>query len=103
MDNCREGFIDGLKQAGFEKGKNLTIEYKNAQADGGLNNQIASALAGTNPDLICAIATPMAQACYKAAGKANIPVIYCLLYTSSRSSTFASRDLLSNTQILLVT
>lgn len=76
LDNCREGFIDGLKQAGFEEGKNLTIEYKNAQADGGLNNQIASALAGTNPDLICAIATPMAQACYNAAGKANIPVIY---------------------------
>lgn len=46
LDNCREGFIDGLKQAGFEEGKNLTIEYKNAQADGGLNNQIASAWPG---------------------------------------------------------
>ena len=23
LDNCREGFIEGLKEAGFEEGKNL--------------------------------------------------------------------------------
>ncbi len=26
LDNCREGFIEGLKEAGFEEGKNLTIK-----------------------------------------------------------------------------
>ena len=36
LDNCREGFLEGLKEAGFEEGKNLhrgTI--RTAQADTG--------------------------------------------------------------------
>ena len=35
LDNCREGFIEGLKEAGFEEGKNLTIKEENAAADQG--------------------------------------------------------------------
>ena len=33
LDNCREGFIEGLKEAGFEEGKNLEIKEENAAAD----------------------------------------------------------------------
>lgn len=42
LDNCREGFIEGLRQAGFEEGKNVEFEYTNANADSGIANQIAS-------------------------------------------------------------
>lgn len=31
LDNCRKGFIEGLKNEDFEEGKNIEIEYIGAQ------------------------------------------------------------------------
>ena len=75
LDNCREGFLMGLAEAGIVEGENLTIDYQNAQADMGIANQIAQQFASNNVDLMCAIATPVAQACYNAADT-TIPAIY---------------------------
>ncbi len=44
LDNCREGFLEGLKEEGIEEGKNLNVEYKNSAADMGTASQIASEL-----------------------------------------------------------
>lgn len=41
LDNCREGFLEGLKSAGIEEGVNLTVEYQNSQADTGTASTIA--------------------------------------------------------------
>ena len=41
LDNCREGFLEGLKEEGIEEGKNLTVEVKNAAADQGTAKQIS--------------------------------------------------------------
>ena len=76
LDNCREGFIEGLRQAGFEEGVNVEFEYSNANADPGIANQIAQSHVSTDVDLICVIATPSAQASYNAAMEKEIPVIY---------------------------
>lgn len=76
LDNCREGFLEGLEEEGFIEGENLTIDYQNAQADSGMGSQIASKFVTENPDLICAIATPSALSCYNAAKDTDIPVIY---------------------------
>lgn len=76
LDNCREGFIEGLRQAGFEEGKNVKFEYTNANADSGIANQIAQSHVSNGVDLICAIATPSAQASYNAAEPKGIPVVY---------------------------
>lgn len=76
LDNCREGFLLGLAEAGIEEGKNLTVLYENAQADGGTASQIATNFAGKDVDLMCGIATPMAQSLYGVAMKSDIPVIY---------------------------
>ena len=35
LDNCREGFLEGLKEAGIEEGVNLDVILDNAQADTG--------------------------------------------------------------------
>lgn len=76
LDNCREGFLEGLAEEGFVEGKNLTVLEENAQADPGLAAQIASNFAGQNVDMICAIATPIAQSAYSAGRKNDIPVVY---------------------------
>ncbi|MGN0404916.1 MAG: ABC transporter substrate-binding protein [Bariatricus sp.] len=76
LDNCREGFIEGLKEEGIEEGKNLTIEYKNAAADMGTASQIASSFVSDKVDMICGIATPSAQSAYNAAMDSDIPVIF---------------------------
>ncbi|MCI5595961.1 MAG: ABC transporter substrate-binding protein [Lachnospiraceae bacterium] len=77
LDNCREGFLEGLKEAGIEKGKNLTVEVKNADADMGTASQIAqNFVSDEEVDLICAIATPSAQSAYSAAEETKIPVVY---------------------------
>ena len=76
LDNCREGFLEGLKVAGYEQGKNLTIEYQNAQADTGNAATIADSFVNKKVDLICAIATPSAMSAYNSAMDADIPVIY---------------------------
>ena len=76
LDNCREGFMAGLAEEGIEEGVNLTVLYDNSQADGGTASQIATNFAGKGVDLMCGIATPMAQAEYGVAKKSDIPVIF---------------------------
>ena len=76
LDNCRKGFLQGLKEEGIEEGKNLKIEVKNAASDMGVAPQIAASFVSKNVDMICAIATPSAQAAYNAAMDTDIPVIY---------------------------
>lgn len=76
LDNCRNGFIEGLKEEGFVEGENIEIVYKNANADTANANQIAQSFVSEKSDLICAIATPSAQACYNAIDGTDIPLIY---------------------------
>ena len=76
LDNCREGFIEGLKEEGIEEGENLKIEYKNAAADQGTAKQISDTFVSDKVDLICGIATPSTQAAFNSAMNSDIPVIY---------------------------
>jgi putative ABC transport system substrate-binding protein len=76
LDNCREGFLAGLKSEGYEEGKNIKVEYENAQADNSLAGQITDGFVSKKVALICAIATPMAQSAYGAAKDTDIPVIF---------------------------
>ena len=76
LDNCREGFLQGLENEGIVEGENLTVEYQNAAADMGTASQISDAFVSDKVDLICAIATPTAQSAYNAAMDTDIPVVY---------------------------
>ena len=76
LDNCREGFLQGLEEEGFVEGKNLEIDYQNAQADIGIAAQIANAFVGNKVDMVTAIATPAAMSAYNATMKTDIPVVY---------------------------
>lgn len=76
LDNCREGFLEGLAEEGLVEGENLTVEYKNAAADMGTAGQISDSFVSSDVDLLCGIATPSAQSCFNAAMDKKIPVIY---------------------------
>ena len=91
LDNCREGFIEGLKQSGIEEGVNLTLKTDNANADTSTAALIAKNYVGDGVDLICGIATPMAQSAYGAALDSNIPVVFTAV-TDPVLSEFASED-----------
>ena len=41
LDNCREGFLQGLKDAGLVEGTDYTIDYQNAGFDDNITKQIA--------------------------------------------------------------
>lgn len=72
LDNCREGFKQGLDEQGIE----YELITQSAKADDATNTQIAQQFIAQGVDLVCGIATPSAQACYNAAYEENIPVIF---------------------------
>ncbi|MCI8415260.1 MAG: ABC transporter substrate-binding protein [Ruminiclostridium sp.] len=76
LDNCREGFLKGLEEAGLVEGTDYVIDYKNASFDDNLAIQIAQAFSAEDADLMVGIATPSATACYAAAEDKDIPVIF---------------------------
>lgn len=76
LDNCREGFIAGLEEAGYKEGTNLKILYENSQADANMASQISKNFIARDVDLIGAIATPMAQSAFGATKNTKIPVIF---------------------------
>lgn len=91
LDNCREGFLEGLKEEGIEEGKNLTVKVSNADSDMGTAAQIAQSFVGDKVDLLCAIATPSAQAAYNAAMDADVPVVYTAV-TNPEKAELADAD-----------
>lgn len=65
MDASLKGFKEGMEKAGFQAGKNVTYDVQNAQGDQSNCVTVANAMASKKPDLILAIATPIAQAVAK--------------------------------------
>ena len=76
LDNCREGFLLGLEEAGLVEGVDFTIDYQNAGFDDNIATQIAQNFSANDVALMCGIATNAASACYAAAEDKNIPVIF---------------------------
>lgn len=91
LDNCRKGFIEGLKEEGFVEGNNVIFKYENAQTDGSIANQIFTNFVNNKVDMLMAIATPMAQAAYGLSRDTDIPVIYSAI-TDPVAAELANED-----------
>ena len=76
LDNCREGFIQGLIDYGLVEDEDFKIDYQNAGFDDNIATQIAQRFSANNVAMMCAIATPSATACFAAAEDKDIPVIF---------------------------
>ena len=74
LDLSREGFRAALASRGYKEGKNIEIEYANAQSDQSIGQNIAQSFANSNKELIHAVATPVAQASYNATK--DIPIVF---------------------------
>ncbi len=74
LDSANKGFVDGLKEKGYEEGKNIKIEQQNAQGEIANAQTISKQFVDAKKDLIFAIATPAAQAAYNSTK--DIPIIF---------------------------
>jgi putative tryptophan/tyrosine transport system substrate-binding protein len=73
LDASRKGFIDALKEKGFEEGKNLKVDFQNAQGEQTNAQTIANKFVSDKVNMILAIATPSAQTAYNATK--DIPIM----------------------------
>lgn len=76
LDNCYNGFVEGLVESGLVEGEDFTIELQNAGFDPAIATQIAQNFSAANVDMMMAVATNSATACYAAAEDKDIPVIF---------------------------
>ncbi len=80
----KDGIIEGLKQRGWEVGKNLNINYQHANAKMDTNAQIIKKFIGQKPDVLVAITTPTAQAA--AANTKDIPIVFAAITDPVKAS-----------------
>ncbi len=84
----RDGVIKGLAERGYVEGKNLKIDFKSAQGNFGLAQQIARQFVGENPDVIVAITTPASQAV--AAATKEVPIVFTTVTDPLRAKVIGS-------------
>lgn len=90
LDAAYEGFVDGLKEAGYEDGKNISIDYKNANGEQANCNTIATKFVNDKDDLILSIATPAAQACANAT--TTIPILVTAVTDPAQAALVDSNE-----------
>jgi len=77
LDVARQAIIDGLKSEGFEEGKNIEIDFQNAEGDMALATSIGQKFANDKKDLVISITTPVSQAMAKT--NPDRPIVFCLV------------------------
>lgn len=74
LNTIKSAFDERMKELGYEEGKNVEYIFKNAQGDTNTAASIIQEFKGEDPDVVMAIATPVAQS---AATMANdTPVVF---------------------------
>lgn len=76
LNATRQGFIDGLRAAGFEEGKNLTFDYQNAQGNPGAARNIIEKFIADKVDLLAPCTTPIVQAAIRLARDTQTPLAF---------------------------
>ena len=62
LDQIYKGYVDELAKEGYHNGKNIKIEYENANGDQSNLKTMANTLTNNNPTVLFGITTPAAQA-----------------------------------------
>ncbi len=72
--DTKNGILAGLAEKGFEEGKNIEVDYQNANGNMPTQQQIAKKFVGDNPDIIIPITTPTSQAVV--GSTSEIPIVF---------------------------
>ncbi|MBA1393309.1 ABC transporter substrate-binding protein, partial [Lactobacillus sp. XV13L] len=73
LDKAYKGFKEGLKDSGYTEGKNLKIDYQNAQNSQDNLKSMSEKLVNDKSDLVLGIGTPAAQSL--ANSTTDIPIV----------------------------
>ncbi len=88
LGEVRDGVIKGLADRGYVDGKNIKIDFKSAQGNFGLAQQIARQFVGENPAVIVSITTPASQAVVAATNE--IPIVFTTVTDPLRAKVITS-------------
>lgn len=73
LDQIYKGFVHGLAEEGYHNGKNITIDYQNANGDQSNLKTMANKLVNENSTVLFGITTPASQALANSTKK--IPIV----------------------------
>ena len=90
LDAAYQGFVDGLAEAGYVDGQNISIDFQNAQGEQANCQTIADKFVSDNVDLVLAIATPAAQAMANATQ--DIPILVTAVTDPADAKLVASNE-----------
>ena len=74
-ERCRDGLIDGIRQAGVKEGKDYQLKIYNAQGDMSTLSSIMDTVKSAQADLLMVISTPVLQAALRQAGE-EIKIVF---------------------------
>ena len=92
LDNCYEGLKEGLAEAGYVEGENLTLDFQNALGQSETVDQLAKNMVSKDYDLVIGIATPAATGAYSAAKGTDVPVVFCAVSDPVSTGLVESMD-----------
>lgn len=99
LNATRQGFIDALKEAGFEVGKNLVFDYQNAQGNPGAARSIIEKFIADKVDLLAPCTTPVVLAALRLAKDTKIPVTFGCVTNPIETGVLASVDKPTGTNV----
>lgn len=76
LDAAYEGFVDGLKEAGYVDGENIKINLQNASGEISNCQSICQSFANSGTQMVLAIATNAAQAAVNEFQDTDVPVLF---------------------------
>lgn len=99
LNATRQGFIDGLKQAGFEIGRNLVFDYQNAQGNPGTARNIIEKFMADKVDLLAPCTTPVVQAAIRLTKDSKTPVAFGCITNPVQTGVLPSLDKPTGTNV----
>lgn len=90
LDAAYQGFVDGLAEAGYVDGQNISIDFQNAQGEQANCATIADKFVNDDVDLILAIATAASQAVANATK--DIPILVTAVTDPADAGLVASNE-----------